>query len=285
MSRHVPRHAAKRPARSFPTRSATRVVVGAVAGAGALASFGAAGTAAAATSSDWERVAACESGGNWSINTGNGYYGGVQFSASTWLGYGGGGYAPTANLASESQQIAIANRVLAAQGWGAWPVCSVKAGLSGTSTSGGSTTAAGSSGAVAAPRSTPTSRSTSSGARTQSAPRVVAAPARSAVVSSTVPAAPAVPAASAAPGAPAVPAAQPAVAAPVFQVPTFHPTLLARVYTVKAGDTLASVAKSQLVRGGWRMLWAANSSAVPDPDLITVGQHLHLPKTHQVHAA
>jgi len=280
MSRYVPRHARKRPARSLPTRSATRVVVGAVAGAGALASFGAAGTAAAATSSDWERVAACESGGNWSINTGNGYYGGVQFSASTWLGYGGGAYAPTANLASESQQIAIANRVLASQGWGAWPVCSVKAGLSGTSTSGGSTTAAGSSGAVAAPRSTPTTRSTTSdGARTESAPTVVAEPARSAVVTSTAPAAPA---------APTTPAAQPAVAvvaAPVFRVPTFHPTLLARVYTVKTGDTLASVAKSQQVRGGWRMLWAANSSAVRDPNLIMVGQHLHLPKTHQVHAA
>jgi hypothetical protein len=77
----------------------------------------------------WDRIAACESGGNWSINTGNGYYGGLQFSSGTWLGYGGGAYAPTANLASREQQIAIAERVQAAQGWGAWPVCSVRAGV------------------------------------------------------------------------------------------------------------------------------------------------------------
>ncbi len=68
----------------------------------------------------WDKVAACESGGNWSINTGNGYYGGLQFSKSTWLAYGGGAYAPTANLASKAQQIAIAEKVLAGQGWGAW---------------------------------------------------------------------------------------------------------------------------------------------------------------------
>jgi hypothetical protein len=68
-------------------------------------------------------VAECESGGNWSIDTGNGYYGGLQFSASTWLAYGGGSYAPRADLASREQQIAVAERVLAAQGARAWPVC------------------------------------------------------------------------------------------------------------------------------------------------------------------
>jgi hypothetical protein len=68
-------------------------------------------------------VAECESGGNWSIDTGNGYYGGLQFSASTWLASGGGTYAPRADLASREQQIAVAERVLAAQGAGAWPVC------------------------------------------------------------------------------------------------------------------------------------------------------------------
>jgi hypothetical protein len=72
---------------------------------------------------NWEAVAACESGGNWQANTGNGFYGGLQFSASTWLAYGGGSYARTANLASESAQIAVADRVLAGQGIGAWPVC------------------------------------------------------------------------------------------------------------------------------------------------------------------
>jgi resuscitation-promoting factor RpfB len=80
-------------------------------------------------SSVWDRIAACESGGNWAANTGNGYYGGLQFAYGTWTGYGGGAYAPTANLASREQQIAIAERVQAAQGWGAWPVCSRQAGV------------------------------------------------------------------------------------------------------------------------------------------------------------
>jgi len=77
----------------------------------------------------WDRIAACESGGNWAINTGNGFYGGLQFTMSTWLGYGGGSYAPRADLATRDQQIAIAQKVQASQGWGAWPVCSVKAGV------------------------------------------------------------------------------------------------------------------------------------------------------------
>jgi hypothetical protein len=77
----------------------------------------------------WDVVAQCESGGNWSTNTGNGYYGGLQFSPSTWLSYGGGAFAATANHATRSQQIAIAQKVLRAQGWNAWPTCSRKAGL------------------------------------------------------------------------------------------------------------------------------------------------------------
>lgn len=72
---------------------------------------------------NWDAIAQCESGGNWSINTGNGFYGGLQFTYSTWLGYGGGVYAPRADLASREQQIAIAEKVLAGQGIGAWPVC------------------------------------------------------------------------------------------------------------------------------------------------------------------
>ena len=72
---------------------------------------------------NWPAIAACESGGNWSANTGNGFYGGLQFSEQTWLGYGGGQYAPSANMATEAQQIAVAQRVLHGQGIGAWPVC------------------------------------------------------------------------------------------------------------------------------------------------------------------
>ena len=87
---------------------------------------------ASAASTVWDRVAQCESGGNWRINTGNGYYGGLQFSSSTWRGYGGAKYASRANLATKGEQIAIARRVLAGQGPGAWPVCSRKAGLTRT---------------------------------------------------------------------------------------------------------------------------------------------------------
>jgi LysM repeat protein len=75
---------------------------------------------------NWSAIAACESGGNWAANTGNGFYGGLQFTEQTWLGYGGGQYAPSANLATPAQQIAVAQRVLAGQGIGAWPVCGAR---------------------------------------------------------------------------------------------------------------------------------------------------------------
>lgn len=77
----------------------------------------------------WDKVAQCESGGNWKINTGNGFYGGVQFAAGTWKAYGGKAYASQAHLATKAEQIAIARRVLAGQGPGAWPTCSRRAGL------------------------------------------------------------------------------------------------------------------------------------------------------------
>lgn len=72
---------------------------------------------------NWDAVAACESGGNWTINTRNGYTGGLQFAAGTWSGHGGREFAPSANLATREQQITVAERVLSTQGIGAWPVC------------------------------------------------------------------------------------------------------------------------------------------------------------------
>ncbi|MFI5683528.1 transglycosylase family protein [Streptomyces sp. NPDC051636] len=98
-------------------------------GAGLAIPLVAAGSADAADASTWNKVAACESSGNWSINTGNGYYGGLQFTQSTWEAYGGTRYAPRADLATRDQQIAVAEKVLDGQGPGAWPVCSVHAGL------------------------------------------------------------------------------------------------------------------------------------------------------------
>ena len=118
------------------TRATTRrnrvrvaVVAGAAVAALPVAGLVSAPSASAASASTWDAVARCESGGNWSINTGNGFYGGLQFTASTWRAYGGTAYAPQANRAGRAQQIAVAEKVLASQGPGAWPVCSRKAGL------------------------------------------------------------------------------------------------------------------------------------------------------------
>ncbi|WP_245233898.1 resuscitation-promoting factor [Mycobacterium sp. PS03-16] len=78
------------------------------------------------TTTAWDQVASCESSGNWAINTGNGFYGGVQFKQSTWEAFGGLRYAPRADLATREEQIAVAEATRATQGWGAWPVCSRK---------------------------------------------------------------------------------------------------------------------------------------------------------------
>ena len=120
------RHSAKN--KSIATKfAASTVAVGAAAAIMAP-------NAAAAPDSDWDRLAQCESGGNWAINTGNGYYGGLQFSGATWNAFGGGQYAATANQATREQQIAVAEKILASQGWGAWPACSASLGLNSAAT-------------------------------------------------------------------------------------------------------------------------------------------------------
>ena len=110
----------------------------AISGAATLVTRVALSAPAQGAGSVWDAGAACESGGNWTSNTGNGYYGGLQFSRSTWNAYGGTGYAASANLASQAAQIATAQRVLAAQGPGAWPTCGRRAGL--TRANGGAAT-------------------------------------------------------------------------------------------------------------------------------------------------
>ncbi|MGW0766504.1 transglycosylase family protein [Streptomyces sp. NPDC002676] len=149
-----------------PFKATRAIALAGVAGAAVAAPLMAAGNASAATAAEWDKVAQCESGGNWSINTGNGFYGGLQFSASTWAAYGGTAYAPQANQATKAQQITVAEKVLAAQGKGAWPVCGT--GLSNTPYNG----------TAAAPKATAT-RSTGQAA-SRSAERT--APAKSATV-------------------------------------------------------------------------------------------------------
>ncbi|MFJ9952215.1 transglycosylase family protein [Kitasatospora sp. NPDC091207] len=217
------------------------------------------GTASAASVATWDKVAQCESTGNWSINTGNGFYGGLQFTSSTWAAFGGTAYAARADLATKDQQIAIAEKVLASQGPGAWPVCSVQAGL----TKGGTPAAVDTATATkpAAPKATP-------------APAQTQAPAAK-------PAAPA-----AAPKATPAPAAgdsaQQSQGGQNWQ--QYHRQAAgqdagtkADDYTVVAGDWLSSIADKNNIQGGWERLYDLNrGSLTAGPHVIYPGQHLSL---------
>ena len=140
---YAPKHSARKQAPIRRRMAGVAVAGFATVGAGiATSSSAQAGTV-------WDSVAKCESGGNWSINTGNGFYGGLQFTRSTWQAFGGQRYATSAHQASKAQQITVAKKVLQAQGPGAWPHCSVVAGL--TRANGG---AAGAGSTAAASRST-----------------------------------------------------------------------------------------------------------------------------------
>ncbi|NML53180.1 LysM peptidoglycan-binding domain-containing protein [Streptomyces sp. R302] len=231
--------------RRRPSKATRVVALVGVTGAAVAAPLMAAGTASAATASEWDRVAQCESGGNWSINTGNGYYGGLQFSASTWAAYGGTAYAPTANQASKSQQIAVAEKVLAGQGKGAWPSCGV--GLSSASYDGGAAEAA-------APQ--------------QSAPKQQAAPKRTVEQPATRSEQRQAPKAQAAPKA----AAKKTVTTPAGKTVKKGDG----EYEVVAGDTLSKIAQAQGVEGGWAKLFELNKDIVENADLIYPGQQLHL---------
>ncbi|GGQ13569.1 transglycosylase family protein [Streptomyces mutabilis] len=204
------------------------------------------GTAHAADVATWDKVAACESTNDWDINTGNGYYGGLQFTQSTWEAFGGTEYAPRADLATKDQQIAIAEKVLDGQGPGAWPVCSQRAGL----TRGGAT-----------PDIRPSSDGPAAKPSGQSAKEAAGQPADKAAGQSS--------------------ARGTGKSDPVKDVkPQTTPQSRAgqaRMYTVITGDTLSGIADAQQVRGGWHGLYATNRSEIgADPDLIMPGQRLSL---------
>ncbi|MER8097519.1 transglycosylase family protein [Streptomyces goshikiensis] len=219
-----------------------------VAGVAVAAPLMAVGSASAATASEWDRVASCESGGNWSINTGNGYSGGLQFSSSTWAAYGGTAYASTANKASKSQQIAIAEKVLKGQGKGAWPVCGK--GLSGSSYNGGAAESAKpKSEAKPQQKAAPKKETKRAEAPVTRSERAQApAPVKTAPKTTQ----------KAAPSAPQAPK-------------TGNGS-----YEVKEGDTLGTIAEANGVQGGWEKLHQLNSDVVPDADLIFPGQKLNL---------
>ncbi|OAH14161.1 LysM peptidoglycan-binding domain-containing protein [Streptomyces jeddahensis] len=214
-----------------------------------------AGSASAATAAEWDAVAQCESGGNWSINTGNGYYGGLQFSASTWAAYGGTEYAATADKATKEQQIAVAEKVLAGQGKGAWPTCGVN--LSNTPYEGG------------------TSADTTDSATTDTATQQ-SEPSQSTTTPSTT-----------SPSAPTQDTAAPSTEQQTASgaegggatVETAAGEQVAKgdgEYKVVQGDTLGKIAEQYKVKGGWKQLFDLNKGVVQDCNAIYPGQQLHL---------
>ncbi|MHA6762560.1 transglycosylase family protein [Streptacidiphilus sp. PAMC 29251] len=211
-------------------------------------------SASAASVSTWDKVASCESGGDWSINTGNGYYGGLQFSASTWAGYGGTAYASTANHASKGQQITIAEKVLAAQGPGAWPVCGPRAGLS----QGGGAPVVSTTPTKKAPAKKAPAKKTTT---THSTTKQTSTGKHSGAGSSTH-------------SVKTTPSTPKHAAPSVQQASPTHSTGHGD-YTVKPGDTLSGIAASAHLGGGWKALYQENRSTVGgNPDLIFPGQRL-----------
>jgi hypothetical protein len=216
----------------FRTAARRGVTVAAISAAGLALSATAAN---AASTSTWDALAQCESSGNWAINTGNGYAGGLQFSPTTWAAYGGTGSAADA---SREQQIAVAERVQASQGWGAWPSCSAKLGLSG--------------GATGTVQAAPVQAAPVQSAPVQAAP-VQAAPVQSAPLQSA--------------SVTQAPAGKHATAV----------ALSGETYTLQAGDTLSKVAEKLGIEGGWQRLADANLDTIANPNLVFAGQVIQLP--------
>ncbi|MEV6209981.1 transglycosylase family protein [Kitasatospora sp. NPDC051914] len=213
----------------------------------------AAGTASAASVATWDKVAQCESTGNWHINTGNGFYGGLQFTNSTWSSFGGTAYAARADLATKDQQIAIAEKVLAVQGPGAWPVCSVKAGL----TKGGP-----------APEINPGGSSStttaSTGSSTAAKPAAPAAPSTGSTTASS--------GSTASAG-----TSQDGKAWQGKKSWQQNRWNHGGTYTVRAGDWLSTIAERNHVQGGWQKLYEINKSVLKNgPHSIYPGQKLSL---------
>nr|NLI50173.1 LysM peptidoglycan-binding domain-containing protein [Propionibacterium sp.] len=218
------------------TRFASAAAVTTVAGTGLIM----AAPAQAADLSVWDKVAQCESSGNWSINTGNGFYGGLQFTISTWNAFGGQEFAPRADLATKSEQIIVAQRTLAVQGPGAWPKCSIYAGL--TKENGGAVGYTASSSTSTSTTKAVTSTATKS---TSTATKSTPAPVKAATKTTTQKTTKAVTKKSTADD--------------------------AKVYTVKPGDTLWKIARDQGL-DNWQSIYSLNKDQIADPDLIYVGQ-------------
>jgi len=221
-------------------RKHARIALGITAAgvAGTAALLGPA-SAAQASSVNWDAIARCESGGNWSISTGNGFYGGLQFTKGTWKAYGGTKYASTANRASRSEQIAIAEKVLRGQGIGAWPVCGRKGG---STKSYKSTNTSGSHSTKSTHKSSHTSKSVTHKSSTthHKATTSHKAPTTSKITRST------------------------------------SVKATGKTYVVRSGDTLSTIASRYQVKGGWHALYQLNTGVINDANLIFPGQRIAL---------
>ena len=223
------------------TSTIIKRAIGVVAALALSSGIGLAGAtpAEAAATDVWDRVAQCESGGNWTINTGNGFYGGVQFAAGTWKAYGGKTYASQAHQASKAEQIAIARRVLAGQGPGAWPVCSRRAGL--TKSNG-----------KADQNATPARLTKSNGKADQNA-----TPASN-------------------PGASKTQNLSESKVKIAKKSTQRKYSATGKTVHVKRGDTLRKIAKRYHVKGGWKGLWKLNKKTIKNPNLIYIGETIKI---------
>ncbi|MFJ7085522.1 transglycosylase family protein [Streptomyces griseus] len=222
-----------------PSKATRIATLAGVTGAAVAVPLMGATNASAASVETWDAVAQCESGGNWSINTGNGYYGGLQFSQSSWAAAGGTQYASRADLASKDQQIATAEKLLDLQGPGAW-ACAGAGGLTNDGVDPGVNTGSGQSESKpeqAQPQrqaEQPTTRSEQREAPKAESKKTVTTPTGEKVKKGD------------------------------------------GEYKVKAGDTLSKIAEKEGVKGGWSKLFKLNDDIVEDADLIFPGQQLHL---------
>ncbi|MFJ9192437.1 transglycosylase family protein [Streptomyces globisporus] len=223
-----------------PSKATRIATLAGVVGAAVAVPLMGATNASAASVATWDAVAQCESGGNWSINTGNGYYGGLQFSQSSWAAAGGTQYASRADLASKDQQIATAEKLLDLQGPGAW-ACAGAGGLTNDGVDPG-VNPGGSGRSESKPEQAqperqaeqPTTRSEQREAPKAESKKTVTTPTGDKVKKGD------------------------------------------GEYKVKAGDTLSKIAQKEDVKGGWSKLFKLNDDIVEDANLIFPGQQLHL---------
>ncbi|GGX77118.1 LysM peptidoglycan-binding domain-containing protein [Streptomyces hiroshimensis] len=238
-----------------PSKAVRIFTLAGVTGAAVAAPLMVATSANAASVSTWDKVAQCESGGNWAINTGNGYYGGLQFSQSSWNAAGGQQYADRADHASKSAQIAVAEKLLAMQGPGAWG-CAVPGMTVGGAKADADTSGSGTSTKSSRSGGTVSGKSHADRSERQAAPKKTT-PKHSA------------PQATERDEAPAPKRTAPGHSAQSYKVGDGE-------YEVKEGDTLSKIADAQHVKGGWQKLYDRNKDIVQDADVIFVGQKLHL---------